>query len=71
MVTKSVKHNFASLNNGLKCRKPVSMRVSGICFIKWRWLGVICEVGGNELDALFNVIYFMYPNGRKMLWQYM
>ena len=24
-----------SLNNGLKCRKPVFMRVSGICFIKW------------------------------------
>ncbi len=23
-----------SLNNGLKCRKPVFMRVSGICFIK-------------------------------------
>ena len=24
-----------SLNNGLKCRKPVFMRVSGICFIEW------------------------------------
>ena len=30
-----IKPNFASLNNGLKCRKPVFMRVSGICFIKW------------------------------------
>ena len=68
-ITK-IKPNSASLNNGLKCRNPVSMRVFGICFIKWRWLGVICG-GSNELDALFNVIYFMYPNGRKMLWQYM
>ena len=31
-----------SLNNGLKCRKPVFMRVSGICFIKWLWFGSIC-----------------------------
>ena len=30
-----IKPNFASLNKGLKCRKPVFMRVSGICFIKW------------------------------------
>ena len=30
-----IKPNFASLNNGLKCRKPVFMRVSGICFIEW------------------------------------
>ena len=30
-----IKPNFASLNNGLKCRKPVFMRVSGIYFIKW------------------------------------
>ena len=30
-----IKPDFASLNNGLKCRKPVFMRVSGICFIKW------------------------------------
>ena len=29
-----IKPNLASLNNGLKCRKPVFMRVSGICFIK-------------------------------------
>ena len=27
-----IKPNFASLNNGLKCRKPVFMRVFGICF---------------------------------------
>ena len=33
-ITK-IKPNFASLNNGLKCRKPVFMRTSGICFIKW------------------------------------
>ena len=24
-----------SLSNGLKCRKPVFMRIFGICFIKW------------------------------------
>ena len=30
-----IKPDSASLNNGLKCRKPVFMRVSGICFIKW------------------------------------
>ena len=36
--------NFAkrSLNNGQKCRKPVFMRASGICFIKWLWFGSIC-----------------------------
>ena len=33
-ITK-IKLDSASLNNGLKCRKPVFMRVSGICFIKW------------------------------------
>ena len=33
-ITK-IKPNSASLNNGLKCRKHVFMRVSGICFIKW------------------------------------
>ena len=31
----SIKPDSASLNNGLKCRKPVFMRVSGIYFIKW------------------------------------
>ena len=31
----SIKPDSASLNNGLKCRKPAFMRVSGICFIKW------------------------------------
>ena len=30
-----IKPNFASLNNGQRCRKPVFMRVSGIYFIKW------------------------------------
>ena len=29
-----IKPDSASLNNGLKCRKPVFVRVSGICFIK-------------------------------------
>ena len=33
--TTRIKPNFASLNNGQKCRKPVFMRVSGICFIEW------------------------------------
>ena len=33
--TTRIKPNFASLNNGLKCRKPVFMWVSGICFLKW------------------------------------
>ena len=37
---------FASLSNGLKCRKPVFMRASGICFIKWLWFGSIC--GNNK-----------------------
>ena len=34
-----IKPDSASLNNGQKCRKPVFMRVSGICFIKWLWFG--------------------------------
>ena len=33
-ITK-IKPDSASLNNGLKCRKLVFMRASGICFIKW------------------------------------
>ena len=33
--TTRIKPNFASLNNGFKCRKPVFVRVSGICFIEW------------------------------------
>ena len=40
--TTRIKPNFASLNNGLKCRKPVFMRASGICFIKWLQFGSIC-----------------------------
>ena len=30
-----IKPDFANLNNRLKCRKPVFMRASGICFTKW------------------------------------
>ena len=41
--TTRIKPNFASLNNGLKCRKPVFMRASGICFTKWLYFGSICE----------------------------
>ena len=33
--TTKIKPNFASLNNGQKCRKPVFIQVSGICFIEW------------------------------------
>ncbi len=40
-ITK-IKPDSASLNNELKCRKPVFMRASGICFIKWLWFGSIC-----------------------------
>lgn len=40
-VTKS------SLNNGLKCRKPVFMRVSGIYFIKWLYFGSILALFEN------------------------
>ena len=40
-----IKPDFASLNNGLECRKPVFMRASGICFIKWLWFGSICGRG--------------------------
>ena len=37
-----IKPDFASLNNGQKCRKPVFMRASGICFTKWLYFGSIC-----------------------------
>ena len=40
-----------SLNNGLKCRKPVFMRVSGIYFIKWIWFGSIC--GWSNVKELY------------------
>ena len=39
--------NFASLNNGQKCRKPVFMRVSGIYFTKWLYFGSIFGVANN------------------------
>ena len=38
----SLTWDIMSLNNGQKCRKPVFMRASGICFIKWLWFGSIC-----------------------------
>ena len=40
--TTRIKPNFASLNNGQKCRKPVFMRACGICFIEWLYFGSIC-----------------------------
>ena len=46
--TTRIKSNFASLNNGQKCRKPVFMRVSGICFIKWLYFGSICELSNGK-----------------------
>ena len=39
--------DIMSLSNGLKCRKPVFMRVSGICFTKWLYFGSICGVANN------------------------
>ena len=47
--TTRIKPNFASLNNGLKCRKPVFMQVSGICFIKWLWFGSICGESDSKI----------------------
>ena len=51
--TTRIKPNFASLNNGLKCRKPVFMRASGICFIKWLQFGSICgrDKGCESIDG--------------------
>ena len=46
--TTRIKSNFASLNNGQKCRKPVFMRVSGIGFIKWLYFGSICELSNGK-----------------------
>ena len=40
---------ISSLNNGLKCRKPVFMRASGIYFIKWLQFGSICEWSNVQL----------------------
>ena len=42
-----ISSDLPSLNNGLKCRKPVFMRVFGICFTKWRYFGSICGVANN------------------------
>ena len=45
--------DLPSLNNGLKCRKPVFMRVSGIYFIEWLWFGSICESNnGKKIDEI-------------------
>ena len=47
--TTKIKPNFASLNNGLKCRKPVFMWVSGICFIDWSQFGSICGESNSRV----------------------
>ena len=39
--------NVVCPGTGLKCRKPVFMRVSGICFTKWLYFGSICGVANN------------------------
>ena len=67
MVTKSVKQNFASLNNGQKCRKPVFMRVSGICFTKWLYFGSIC---GRSNDEEFNCNKCKYHKNIKELYTF-
>lgn len=41
-------------NNELKCRKPVFMQVSGICFIKWFCFGFIC-VNNYEILLCYDV----------------
>ena len=47
-ITK-IKPDSASLNNGLKCRKPVFMRASGICFIEWLYFGSICGWSNTKM----------------------
>ena len=44
-----------SLNNGLKCRKPVFMRISGIYFIKWLWFGSICGESNDFHKSIYCV----------------
>ena len=34
---------------GLKCRKPVFMQVSGICFTKWLYFGSICGWSNTKM----------------------
>ena len=41
------------LNIGQKCRKPVFMLVSGICFIKWLWLGSICGESNDFRKSIY------------------
>ena len=58
---------FASLNNGLKCRKPVFMRASGICFIKWLQFGSICgesnsKISDIDADSIVEMIYIDSAN---------
>lgn len=47
-LTRKIKPDAASLNNGQKCRNPVFMRVSGIGFIKWLYFGSICELSNGK-----------------------
>ena len=42
-----------SLNNGLKCRKPVFMRASGICFTKWLYFGSICGWSNDFRKSIY------------------
>ena len=59
--------DILSLNNGLKCRKPVFMWVSGICFIKWLWFGSICgesnsKISDIDADSIVEMIYIDSAN---------
>ena len=49
-----------SLNNGQKCRKPVFMQVSGICFTKWLYFCSICVQSNDWIKK--------YIVGSEMIW---
>ena len=62
-----IKPIFASLSSGQKCRKPVFMQVSGICFTKWLYFGSIC---GRSNDEEFNCNKCKYHKNIKELYTF-
>ena len=45
-----IKPDFANLNNRLKCRKPVFMRASGICFVSAKYCYITHELRLHQND---------------------
>ena len=67
MISRVNRQELLSLSSGQKCRKPVFMQVSGICFTKWLYFGSIC---GRSNDEEFNCNKCKYHKNIKELYTF-